>query len=79
MKNFISNNIVKKHFLSKNSHLFFNEIYWLKKLKDFKFVPKILNIDYQNKIITISYEGDKISLKNRPKNWLKQLEKYYLF
>ena len=47
-------------------------------MKDFKFVPKILNIDYQNKIITISYEGDKISLKNRPKNWLKQLEKILL-
>ncbi len=78
MTTFVSNNIVKKHFLSKNSHLFFNEIYWLKKLKDFKFVPKILNIDYQNKIITISYEGDKISLKNRPKNWLKQLEKILL-
>ncbi len=75
MTTFISKNIVKKYFLSKNSHLFLNEIYWLKKLKNYKFIPKILNIDYKNLVISITHEGEKISSENKPKNWVEQLEK----
>ena len=70
-----SKNIVKKYFLPKNSHLFLNEIYWLKKLKNHKFVPKILHIDYKNLVISITNEGEKISSENKPKNWSEQLEK----
>ena len=70
-----SKNIVKKYFLPKNSHLFLNEIYWLKKLKNHKFVPKILHIDYKNLVISITHEGEKISSENKPKNWSEQLEK----
>lgn len=71
----ISNNIVKKYFLSNHSSLFFNEIYWLKKLKSYKFVPRLLNIDYKNYIISTSYEGEKISYRNKPYDWSKQLRK----
>ena len=65
--------IVKKYFHSKNTSHFLNEIYWLKKLKNYKFVPKILDVDYQNLILSITYEGEKISNKNKPSNWQKQL------
>lgn len=71
----LNKKVVKKTFLSKNSHLFYNEIYWFKKLKKYQFIPKILNIDYKNFTISISYEGERICLKNKPKNWSKQLEK----
>ena len=75
MKISISNNIVKKYFSSNHSSLFFNEIYWLKKLKNYEFIPRILNIDYKNYVISISYEGERISYKNKPYNWSKQLRK----
>ena len=75
MTTLILKNLVKKKFLSKNSHLFLNEIYWLNKLKNHKFVPKILNIDYKNFTISMTYEGEKISSKNKIKNWPKQLKK----
>ena len=75
MTTHISKNFVQKKFLSKNAHLFLNEIYWLNKLKNHKFVPKILNIDYKNFTISMTYEGEKISSKNKIKNWPKQLKK----
>jgi len=75
MTTFILKHSVKKKFLPKNSHLFLNEIYWLKKLKNHKFVPKILHIDFKNLVISITHEGKKISSENKPKNWSEQLEK----
>ena len=75
MTTLILKNLVKKKFLSKNSHLFLNEIYWLNKLKKHNFVPKISHIDYKNFTISMTYEGEKISSKNKLKNWSKQLKK----
>jgi hypothetical protein len=75
MKVSISGNIVKKYFSSDDLNLFHNEIFWLKKLKNYEFIPKILNIDYSNYILSISNEGERISYKNKPHNWLKQLNK----
>ncbi len=71
----ITKSAVKKHFKQSNSSHFFNEIYWLEKLKKYKFVPKILNIDYKNYILSLSYEGERISNRNMPKNWQFQLRK----
>ncbi|MDC2997461.1 hypothetical protein OAY51_02545 [Candidatus Pelagibacter sp.] len=74
MSTFVSKKVVKKYFTKKNSSHFFNEIYWLRKLKNYKFIPKILNIDYENLILSVTYEGDRISTKNKPYNWKKQLQ-----
>ena len=71
----ITKSAVKKHFKQSNYSHFFNEIYWLEKLKKYKFVPKILNIDYKNYILSLSYEGERISNRNMPKNWQFQLRK----
>jgi len=71
----IEKNTIKKHFLPRDINIFYSEIYWLKKLSKYKFVPKILNVDYKNYIISISYAGEKISYFNRPGDWLKQLRK----
>ena len=60
----ITKSVVKKHFKQSNYSHFFNEIYWLEKLKKYKFVPKILNIDYKNYILSLSYEGERISNRN---------------
>ena len=59
----ISKKIVQKKFLQNHSSLFFNEIFWLKKLKKYNCVPKIINIDFKNLIISISYEGKQIEKK----------------
>ena len=74
MSTFVSKKVVKKYFTKKNSSHFLNEIYWLRKLKNYKFIPKILNIDYENLILSVTYEGDRISTKNKPYNWKKQLQ-----
>ena len=71
----ISKLTVKKIFSKNNIKIFNNEIYWLKKLRKFDFVPKIINIDYINSSILISNEGQIISNKNKPKNWKKQLKR----
>lgn len=71
----IENTNVKKYFAKKDNHLFLNEIYWLRKFENYKFFPRIIDIDYKKKIILISHEGEKISNKNKPHNWLKQLKK----
>ena len=71
----ISNQIVKKYFSNNTSSQFYNEIFWLKRLEKFGFVPKIKNIDYRKYIISISNEGDEISKKNKPHDWSKQLNK----
>lgn len=71
----ISNKIVKKYYSPHTEKQFNNEIFWLKKLKKYGFVPKIINIDYKNLILSISYEGKEISAKNKPNNWSKQLDK----
>ena len=71
----IQNTSVKKYFTKKDNHLFLNEIYWLRKFENYKFFPKIIDTDYKKKIISISYEGEKISSKNKPHNWLNQLKK----
>ena len=65
---------VKKFFLSKNESLFLNEIYWLKKLEKYNFVPKILDIDHENLSISMSNQGEKINNKNKPINWRYQLK-----
>ena len=65
---------VKKFFLSKNESLFLNEIYWLKKLEKYNFVPKILDIDHENLSISMSNQGEKINNKNKPINWRSQLK-----
>ena len=74
MNVFVYKKIVKKHFHQKNISHFLNEIYWLKKLKDYEFIPKILKIDYKNLILSLTNEGEKISIKNKPLNWQKQLK-----
>lgn len=74
MSTFVSKKVVKKYFTKKNSSHFINEIYWLKKLKNHKFTPKILNIDYKNLIISITYEGEQISNENKPFDWKNQLQ-----
>tara|TARA_B100000989_G_scaffold298582_1_gene288570 strand:- start:2922 stop:4595 length:1674 start_codon:yes stop_codon:yes gene_type:complete len=71
----ISKSTVKKIFSKNNIKIFNNEIYWLKKLRKFDFVPKIVNIDYINSSILISNEGQIISNKNKPKNWKTQLKR----
>ena len=71
----IKNNIVKKYFLSRNISLFYNELYWLEKLKKYKFIPKIIDVDYKNYVISLSYVGEKISNYNSPKNWSNQLKR----
>jgi hypothetical protein len=75
MKVSISKKVVHKDFSSEGLTLFFNEIYWLKKLNRYKFVPKILNINYKKKIISLSYEGEKITNLNKPNNWKTKLKK----
>ena len=70
----IEKNTVKKYFLSSDSSLFYNELYWLKKLQKFQFTPKIINVDYKNFVISLSYVGKKISSSNKPKNWQNQLK-----
>lgn len=74
----IKNSVVEKCFAKRDTNLFLNEIYWLKKLENYKFFPKILKVDYKKKIISISHEGAKISNKNKPSNWPKQLKKILL-
>ena len=71
----VSNRIVKKYFSNNALSQFYNEIYWLKKLEKYGFVPKIKNIDYRKYIISISNEGDEISKQNKPQDWPKQLNK----
>ena len=71
----ISNKIVKKYYSPHTERQFHNEIFWLKKLKKYGFVPKIINVDYDNLIISIANEGKEISEKNKPHNWSKQLNK----
>ena len=71
----ISNQIVKKYFSNNTLSQFYNEIFWLKKLEKFSFVPKIKNIDYRKYIISISNEGNEISKRNKPHDWPKQLNK----
>ena len=69
----IKKNIVKKYFLSRDSSLFYNELYWLKKFEKYDFIPKIIDADYKNYIISLSYVGEKISNNNKPINWQNQL------
>ena len=71
----ISKKIVKKKFLVGHSSLFLNEIFWLRKLEKYNIVPKIIHIDYENQIISISNEGNKINGKNKPIDWKRQLKK----
>ena len=71
----ISGKVCKKKFLPNHRSLFLNEIYWLKKLKNYDFVPKIYKIDEKRLTILISYAGEKIGNKNKPINWKKQLKK----
>ena len=75
MKVSISNKVVKKHFSPYKPSHFHNEIFWLKKLKNFGIVPKVIDIDYKNFVISLSNEGEIISTDNKPKNWEKQLSK----
>jgi hypothetical protein len=75
MKPSTSKKIIKKYFSSNNSSLFFNEIYWLKKFENYEFVPRIIDINYKKYVISISYEGERISHKNKPRNWSNQLRK----
>ncbi len=51
---------------------FYNEIKWLKKLKDLDFTPNL--ISYDDKLLTIemNYVGKPLSSINIPKNWKKQ-------
>ena len=70
----IEKNIVKKHFLKRDLSLFYNELYWLKKFEKSQFTPKVIYEDHKNYTIHLSYVGKKISIKNKPKNWLKQLK-----
>jgi hypothetical protein len=76
----ISKGLVKKYFSVNNLSIFYNEIFWLKKFQKYNFVPRIIDIDYHNYIILISYEGEKISDKNKPNDWVNQLKNilYYL-
>ena len=51
---------------------FYNEIKWLKKLKDLDFTPNL--ISYDDKLLTIemNYVGKPLNSINIPKNWKKQ-------
>ncbi len=69
------NKIIKKIFYNWQSNRFINEIYWLKKLAKYNFTPKILDINYQKKIITLTNEGNRLNLSNLPGNWENQLQK----
>ena len=60
MSVYIKKKIVEKYFLSRDKILFYNELYWLKKLKKYEFVPKIIDIDYENYVISLSYIGERI-------------------
>ena len=75
----ISKNLVKKYFSVNNISIFYNEIFWLKKFQKYNFVPRILDIDYHNHIISLSYEGKKISDKNKPIDWVNQLKNILYF
>ena len=75
MRILIKNQTVKKIFPTKYNLLFENEVFWLNKLSKFEIAPKILEIDYKNQIIHMSYEGEEISKKNAPNNWPFQLKK----
>ena len=50
--------------------------YFVKKLKKYNCVPKIINIDFKNLIISISYEGKQIEKSNKPTDWKNQLKKF---
>ena len=75
MSVYIKQKIVEKYFLSRDKILFYNELYWLKTLKKYEFVPKIIDIDYENYVISLSYIGERISKNNKPKDWTNQLRK----
>jgi hypothetical protein len=75
----ISKDLVKKYFSVNNLSIFYNEIFWLKKFQKYNFVPRILDIDYHNRIISLSYEGKKISDKNKPIDWVNQLKNILYF
>ena len=47
----------------------------VRKLKKYKFIPKIIDVDYKNYVISLSYVGEKISNYNSPKNWSYQLKR----
>ena len=71
----IEKNVIKKIFYNWQKKRFFNEIFWLKKFSKYNFSPKILNIDYGARVLTITNEGDTISKYNAPSDWKKQLDK----
>jgi len=50
-----------------------NEVYWLRKLHDFKHTPNVIN--YKKNKITLSYAGEPITTKNLPEDWEIQIEK----
>ena len=71
----IEKDVVKKIFYNWQKKRFFNEIFWLKKFSKYKFSPKILNVNYPDRILTITNEGETINNYNAPSDWKEQLEK----
>ncbi len=69
------NNTIKKKYYDWQNERFINEIYWLKKLSKFNFVPKVLAIDYKKRVLTLTNEGQRVNSFNIPKNWKVQLNK----
>jgi len=71
----IKNNLVYKIISDKHKkykkELIEREVYWLKKLSHLDFIPKL--IKYDENTIVMSYCGEPVSNKNKPKDYYIQL------
>jgi len=70
-----SRNLVLKkctHFLEDG--VFEREIFWLKRLESYDFVPNLIHVDHDEKIIVTSYLGRRINKGNAPEDWREQLQ-----
>jgi hypothetical protein len=68
----------KSYIMKKINHyiehyVYERELFWLEKLKDETFIPRLVYKDDINKIIITTYFGDRIDVNNKPKNWEEQL------
>ncbi|HXW53516.1 MAG TPA: hypothetical protein VEL47_05370 [Myxococcota bacterium] len=72
---FKEQNVVSKHV---RSYLEFNvfdrEVEMLMRLRNFKHVPKILAVDFEDNTIYMEYAGERLTKDNLPANWENQVK-----
>ena len=63
---------VIKNYKNNEYDCFERELYWLEKLQNLDFVPRLISVNKDDMYLVLSYVGERVDMNNTPPNFIEQ-------